>query len=269
MINFLGELFKDKKSYSCINAYKCAISQTLASCGNTQFIENSIVVRFMKGVFNIRPPLPRYQFTWDVSKVLKFLQTLFPLHSLDLKSVTLKLAALLALSSAQRAQTLVNLRIDSMSIEDKHVSFSVRTLMKTSKINNVVYRVKIDKFEQKELCPVYTLKFYLDKTKECRKCKNLLISFRTFNKITTSTLARWLKSVLSLSGIDSSKFKAHSYRGAATSAAFMSGVTLNDIMKTANWQSARTFKKFYLRDKIQDAPETNFAEKVFSSHVSV
>jgi hypothetical protein len=33
-------------------------------------------------------------------------------------------------------------------------------------------------------------------------------------------LARWLKSVLELSGINSSIFKAHSFRGAAASAAF-------------------------------------------------
>jgi hypothetical protein len=53
--------------------------------------------------------------------------------------------------------------------------------------------------------------------------------------VTTSTLARWLKSVLELSGINSSIFKAHSFRGAAASAAFLSGCKMKDILLTANW----------------------------------
>jgi hypothetical protein len=36
-----------------------------------------------------------------------------------------------------------------------------------------------------------------------------------------------------------------------------SGVTLNDIMKTANWQSAKTFKKFYLRETEADSLNDN------------
>ncbi|CAC5358376.1 unnamed protein product [Mytilus coruscus] len=75
-----------------------------------------------------------------------------------------------------------------------------------------------------------------------------LHQMKTWRKISTSTLARWLKIILTSSGIDVTKFQAHSFRGASTSAAFSAGITLDTIMKTANWKSAKTFKKFYLRE---------------------
>jgi hypothetical protein len=49
------------------------------------------------------------------------------------------------------------------------------------------------------------------------------------------------------SGIDISIFKSHSTRAASTSAATSLGVTIKDIMKTANWTSESTFKRFYLK----------------------
>lgn len=218
----------------------------------------------MKGVFNIRPPLPRYQSTWDVGSVLTYLKGLFPLEDLDLRSLSMKLVALLALCSAQRAQALVNLNLDNMSVNGSSVSFIITSLMKTSKLKKVVTTVSFEKYVSKELCPVYTMNHYIKRTKKLRKSRNLIVSFRTFDKICTSTLARWLKSVLFLSGVNTDKFKAHSFRSASTSVAYMSGVTLNDIMKTANWQSAKTFKKFYCRNFEESSNNNSFTKKVLS-----
>ena len=58
------------------------------------------------------------------------------------------------------------------------------------------------------------------------------------------TISRWIKKVLSNSGIDSNVFSAHSTRGAASSSAFGS-VDLDSILSNADWSSGRTFKKFY------------------------
>ena len=71
------------------------------------------------------------------------------------------------------------------------------------------------------------------------------MSYATYNKVTTGTVARWLKLVLNLSGIDTDKFKAHSYRAAFASAAFNSGCSLKRILDTADWLSEKNFRKFY------------------------
>ena len=59
--------------------------------------------------------------------------------------------------------------------------------------------------------------------------------------------ARWLKSLLEASGIDTSIFNAHSVRGASSSAAATAGITTADILKAANWNSESVFQRFYYR----------------------
>jgi len=119
----------------------------------------------MKGVFNLRPPLPRYKFTWDVSKVLNYLADLYPLQTLSLKELTIKLAALLSLSTAQRSQTLMTC-VDNMSVCRDSVSFLTTSLMKTSKLGRTAQTIVLNKYEKEELCPVYTIKEYLERTKK-------------------------------------------------------------------------------------------------------
>ena len=63
----------------------------------------------------------------------------------------------------------------------------------------------------------------------------------------SSSVARWLKSVLSAAGIDTAIFSAHSIRGAFSSAAANVGITTNDILKAANWSSESVFQRFYYK----------------------
>ena len=229
---------------------------------NNKWCDNPLFIsRFMKGYFNQRPPRPRYNFTWRVSKVLDYLRTLFPLCNLSLKMLTFKLVALLVLSSALRAQTLVSLNIDFMRIFENRVSFLFPDLLKTSRPYR---RFQLNLFhrEDETLCVMHTLLYYLERTQSVRKSQYVLVSYCTYSSVTTSTVARWLKEVLKLSGIDISVFKAHSYRGAAASAAFLSGCSLKEILKTADWTSVKNFKKYYLREV--DNPDNLYSERAGS-----
>ena len=61
------------------------------------------VARFMKGVFKMKPPKPRYCSTWNVRTALSFLESLELLEELTLKQLCYKTVLLLALTSAARA----------------------------------------------------------------------------------------------------------------------------------------------------------------------
>ena len=113
-------------------------------------------------------------------------------------------------------------------------------------------KIVIPKFnENPKLCVLSTLKAYLSRTEVLReenKETRLFLSTRKPHKrVTTATLARWMKTVLREAGINPSIYTAHSYRSASTSAAFAHGVTLQEILKTANWTNVNTFAKFYHR----------------------
>ena len=98
----------------------------------------------------------------------------------------------------------------------------------------------------RRLCFVKYLKHYEKVTKKLRqKAENtpnlLFISYVKPHKPVTS--ARWVKTVLSLAGIDG-VFTAHSTRGASTSAAARAGVALSDIMEASDLSRESTFKNF-------------------------
>lgn len=69
--------------------------------------------------------------------------------------------------------------------------------------------------------------------------------------VASSTIARWIKSILLSAGVDTSFCTAHSTRGASSSKAATSGVTLNNILDTDDGTSAGTFRIFYLRLPIE------------------
>ena len=60
------------------------------------------------------------------------------------------------------------------------------------------------------------------------------LAWATKKPVTKVSLARWLKCVLSLSGIVTKVFSAHSYRGASLSSAYNKGLSLNDILKAGD-----------------------------------
>ena len=64
--------------YSAIGTHRSALSSILQVPGVPKIGEHVLVSRFMKGVFNLRPPQPRYSHTWDVNKLLMYLKSLGP-----------------------------------------------------------------------------------------------------------------------------------------------------------------------------------------------
>ena len=96
--------------------------------------------------------------------------------------------------------------------------------------------------------------------------------FLSINKphspVVSSSIARWLKSVLTSAGIDTSVFSAHSTRGASTSAASLAGVTTQQILSTADRSTDNVFKKFYFRDRQVQSPRQSFDISVLSASKS-
>lgn len=137
----------------------------------------------------MNPPRVRYTLTWDVSAVLDFLSTLYPLEDLSLKMLTYKLDALIALTTAARAQTLLFLDTRYMHILEDSALFEISKLIKTTRLGFSNCPITLKKFSQPELCVFRTLLCYLDKFKELRKSSSLLESFSTFKVVTTCTLA--------------------------------------------------------------------------------
>ena len=116
VIEFLTELVTSGLSYSAVNSAKSAVITYLSITMGQDFGHNNVILqKFMKGVFAIRPALPKYSNTWDVSLVLRYLKGQSPPEALDLLALSRKLAALLLLLSGQRCQSVHSLCVDNIS----------------------------------------------------------------------------------------------------------------------------------------------------------
>lgn len=98
-------------------------------------------------------------------------------------------------------------------------------------------------------------------TKDLRKSNAPLISYqKPYGPVTTDTIARWLKTVLRNSGVNTDVYSAHSTRAASTSAAAASGCTIDEIMTHVGLANAQTFATFYNKTCMKN--ESTFSDEV-------
>lgn len=249
VLTFLAEIAAQRGLKNrTIAVYKSAISQAHFPVGHSPLGELPVVSRFMKGIFCTKPPSPRLSCTWNVKPLLEYLSTLEPLSTLSMKQLTLKLATLLALTSAARAHELVKLDLNAVSKKANSWEFAILSHVKTSRPGHPPRRIYLPAYlDNQSICVIRALEAYQARTETVRNSTQLLIShIRPFGPITSQTFSRWLRKSLNLAGIDH-RFTGHSTRSASTSSAAEAGLPLETILEAADWSSARTFERFYLK----------------------
>lgn len=210
-------------------------------------LENDLIMKkLFKFFYKERPLRPRYSSFWPVDKVLNYLKSWHPPSNLDMKKLTLKTISLMALSCSDRGQTIHMASIDSMTIYDSKIEFIINQRRKNTRRVLKPTKIVCVSTEIEELNVLSYISNYLERSKEFRNDqKQLFLSWKTKKPVTRPTIARWLKHVLYLSGIDTSIFKAHSYRGAGLSKAFQRGVPIHQIIAAGDWTNASTFHRYY------------------------
>ena len=253
-------------TYSKINTARSALSAILIM--DPSFGIQREVVWFMKGVYNLRTPKPKYVDTWNPQVILTLLKSAEwePADSLSLKRLTLKLCMLTMLVSGQRCEVLLKLKLDCMTLlSNGDYVFQIDTL-KQSRRGYVNPLITLKAYpEDDRLCVVNYLSEYLKRTVNIRgDCQTVLVTFQKPHHLPSrSTISRWISIVMSLSGINVSKYKPHSVRMASTSAANRSGVSLDTILAKAGWSQVSTFAKFYERP-LESEKGDEFADAVLS-----
>lgn len=249
VLNFLSKLYSEGLSYSAINTAKSAISSFCALTSGKEIGTHKLISRFMKGIFNSRPSLPKYTQTWDVNIVITYIKQMPENKELTLLQLSQKLSLLLMLLSAQRCQTIHLINIDNISIQDTKMMIYIVNVVKQTKPGKHIAPLEFNKHDNEKLCVISTMVEYLNRTSILRgQEKSLFIScVKPFKKVTKSTLARWVKQILEKAGIDIKIYGTHSCRSAASTKAALAGVPIDKVMKTAGWSSALTFYKFYFK----------------------
>ena len=248
---FLVDLFsRTTLGYSALGTVRSALSSVLPVENGVTFGKNILVSRIMKGIFRKRPALPKYTVQWDVGVVFRHFMNCFYSGEISLKFQVMKLALLFCILSGQRTQSLGELNLENMHLENSKVIFYIPEILKTTRPTFHTEPLELKSFPMEQaLCPVSCLVQYLHMTgrsKKETKIGPLFLSYANHKPIKSGTIAKYVVAMMEQVGINISTFSAHSCRGASTSAAKRS-LSLKEIRKAAGWTSCSTFARFYDR----------------------
>ena len=192
----------------------------------------------------------------------------------DLKHLTLKTAFLLALASSKRRSEIhawVANKVSNLGQWEKVALFLSSDFIaknqlaregsqSASPMTIPALTIIVDRQfkEDRTLCLVRALRYYLDRTKDVRGSRSLFfISFKKGHTlaIRPASLSSWLKQTILLcckqadqQALDLVQVKAHDIRAFAASKAFYGGVSVDQIMQPCHWKAHNSFTNFYLKD---------------------
>ena len=253
LIAFLTHMFNKGIGFSQINTARSAIS-VLYSLSGPRLGDGPLVSRFMRGVQNLRQPQPKYPILWDVSVLLLHLQgwNVSTLHDMSMKLVTL-----LAVLSAQRLHTLSHIAVGSIVFAADCSYLSVFEDLKVAHSRPKFVIALPGSASPDPLRVISLLQSYIKLTASLRP-KDMKFLFRSYCKphkcVSSNTLSRWARSIMSAAGINVSKFGSHSVRGASASAVRNANVPLEAVLSAGDWSTAATFTRHYHRP-VANLPE--------------
>ena len=136
VLDFLTMLHENGLAYSTVNTARSMLSSILQLNINSSLPigQLPIVKRFMKGIYELLPSLPRYTTTWDLSTVLNYFRKGASVSTLSLKELTFKLTFLLTLLSGQLCQTVKFFSIENMELLDFKCTFVITEKVKQSRV---------------------------------------------------------------------------------------------------------------------------------------
>ena len=274
--DFLLHLFQEKNLQpSTIEGYRSAIADKL---GNTSINvgKDDNLTRLLDSFHRDRPKGRRGVPAWNLSLVLHQLTKapFEPLRKASLKHLTFKTVFLLALASGKRRSEIhawlkknirhqadwskVSLYPSPSFLAKNHLAKEGPECVAPVVIPALAPTLDKSLKEDRSLCPVRALRYYLDKTQDLRTGKELVfVSFKQgFDRdISPATISSWIKQTVVLcydlsdqESLTLHQVKAHDVRAFAASKAFQGGISLDQILAACHWKSHDTFTQFYLKD---------------------
>ena len=278
--DFLDYLFSGPKQLaaSTIAGYRASISKVLQKTTGLDVGQDQTISDLMTFFKRNRPRATNQVPQWDLILVLRMLKSspFEPISSASLKWVTWKTAFLLLLAMGGRrgevhALDSSNIKVlgnwDSV-ILNPDPSFQAKNCdpgtgkrtLRDIHIQSLKEVSGKDKDMDYDLCPVRSLRSYLNLTK-CRRgmIKHLFVTYKEgpVKRASANTISSWVKQLIKFAYqkgqsdenvLRLHRTSVHEIRAIASSLALYQNVSLEDILSNCRWSSSTTFTSHYLRD---------------------
>ena len=204
VVNFLTSIFESGLGYGGVASARSALGHVLTVPGYPKLADHRLIQRLLKGISNVRLPKPRYTMIWDTTPLVKCMASLQN-EELDFQRACWKTSALLTVLSGQHVSTLHKFKLSNLQLMDTLALFNITKPIKQSTPSHKPQPVIFHNYPHNEqLCPMRLIHVYLGKRKSLPLAAvydDFFLSHRKpHHPATMDTLARWVKSVLHLSG---------------------------------------------------------------------
>ena len=285
LTEFLVHVFNDRKvSVRTLKNYRSAIAFYWRSNVGYELADQDPVLSDLFRSFKRERPLPtRHIVHRDITVVLEFLKSgrFAQWSALTDKELTLKTVFLLALATGKRRSELHALTQDVewrvSQGESRSVvlhpdpAFVSKTQLSSRGLGalmpfsvQAIHSASLSLTEEdKLLCQVRTLSFYMDRVKEFRSPaqKRLIISYqRGFEKdLSSQTISRYIKEAIFLThkvsdpSLNDMTVRPHSVRHIATSLIALRGCSLDELLRAGAWASPNVFLSHYVQSLSVDS----------------
>ncbi|KAK0136957.1 hypothetical protein N1851_026823 [Merluccius polli] len=261
VLEFLQSLLDSGRSHSTLRVYVAAISSRHEGV-------DGLVSLFLRGALRLRPPRTLRAPAWDLPLVLEAmsLPPFEPLTQVGLKWLSMKVAFLLAITSAKRVGELQALSVAETCLRWNpdgsgvvlwpNVAFLPKVLSRTH-LNQPIRLARFDSPSEEGrselLCPVRALRAYIAATAGIRQSEQLFVCHGGPNRgcaLSKQRLSHWVVDAITHAYGASGRpppsgVRCHSTRSVATSWAALRGVPLEAICAAASWATPGTFTRFY------------------------
>ncbi len=242
----LFQLLSDEgKATSSISTMR-ALLDSFVVLDNRNLSKHKLIKRYLKGLSNINPPRARYADTWDPLPVLEGAADWGNVDELSFKDLQNRTLLLFILATGARMQTAYSLRTDDFKWDENGCSILLSERLKSHDPGTLSFRFNYLE-EDINFCVASHLSFLLDREENLKARPYVFASLTRGIRPKQETLTRYFKETLEKLGIDTKRFKAHSARGASTSAAVRASANIDTVIKIVGWRKENNFQKFYNR----------------------
>ncbi|XP_034272360.1 uncharacterized protein LOC117664969 [Pantherophis guttatus] len=274
---FLQERLDAGLAPNTLRRQVAAISSILCCGPRVSLSSRPLIRQFLRGASNICPaPIHRYP-TWDLPKVLDAL-TRAPfelLREVGLHFLSYKMTFLLAITSAKQVSELaaLSMRADLCIFHPDRVVLRLDPTF-LPKVNSPFHRSL--EIILPDFCPNPShpservwhtvdvrraLLIYLKRTSTIRQSESLLVSFQPASlgrKVSLPVLGRWIRATIAKAYKTQSlpvphRITAHSIHSAATSVAWATQASIEEVCRAAAWASPTPFIRHYRLDRFASA----------------
>ncbi len=261
---FLNYLFELGRSSSTVLGYLACISTLTELVTEEKWGSNLIVKNLISHLSRKYYKPTREPPQWEIS-VLNGLAKVNnrTCHKYELlqKSAFLLTLAAGARRSEVHAFLYTDLKHDinwtyvTIQIKESFLAKHQKTVKKKGAMKPLtVWALPLIENEHNPICPVWTLRAYVNRTKHSRSPGQVRLFIPSKDKLSKDikidSVSRWIKQGIELGysfmdEVVNTPHYAHQVRSTASSVAFATGVPLSQVLEAGNWSSQHTFFKNY------------------------